>query len=71
MQNNLLSYKISVIFITVGITSENKKRRISKYLDFNNSTIFLHDPSIKQIQELISNISNVSLTHENLIYERF
>ena len=67
----LKDLKINVVFITVGITTEKKIRKLQKYLNFNDRTIFLHDPVPGQIQDLMYNISNVNNISDELIYEKF
>lgn len=67
----LKNFKINVLFITVGIKSEKKIKKLHKYLNFNDRTIFLHDPVPSQINDFMHNISKVNNMNDELIYEKF
>jgi len=71
IQNKMLNYKIGIIFIALGIKNEEKQKRLNKYMSISDSLMFLKDPSLKELRSVMSNINNVTIMHENLIYEKF
>lgn len=68
---NIKNLKINVLFITVGIKSEGKIKKLHKYLNFSDRTIFLHDPVPSQINDFMYNISKVNNMSDELIFEKF
>lgn len=62
---------ITLIFIVVGESSQKITSKFQKIFQSLEDTVYVSNPTQKQIRELIANISTVSLLKENLIFEKF
>ena len=71
LQESLSKNKTQLIYIFIG-ENEDKFDQLAKYIKIlREDSIFMTNPSSKEIKEVIQSISWVQLLNEDLIFEKF